>query len=235
MPGRIDVHCHLLPCIDDGCADYDDSLACARMMVAEGYTHAFCTPHIWPSLPHNTAPNIALRTEEFQAQLHDAGVPLTVFPGGELNLRPDILKTPPDQIVTYGLNRRFCLFDLWVDSLPSFFDPAVKRLQSLGLTVIVAHPERMRAVQDDPTIVEHFLELGLLLQGNLQCFSDPPESSTRRTAERLLREQRYFLLGSDTHTVDTLPIRLSGLHNAIKLAGEDAATELTIKNPAKLL
>ena len=51
ITGRIDVHSHLLPGLDDGCVSLDESLACARRLVAEGYTHSFCTPHIWPNLP----------------------------------------------------------------------------------------------------------------------------------------------------------------------------------------
>ncbi len=45
--GRIDVHSHLLPGIDDGCKTVEESIGCARVLVANGYTHAFCTPHIW--------------------------------------------------------------------------------------------------------------------------------------------------------------------------------------------
>src|SRR4051794_15107533 len=56
--GRIDVHSHLLPGVDDGCASIEDSIACAARMVAAGYTHSFCTPHVWPDLPHNNAGTI---------------------------------------------------------------------------------------------------------------------------------------------------------------------------------
>ena len=48
--GRIDVHSHLLPNVDDGCSSLAESLECARRMVQAGYTHCFCTPHYWPSL-----------------------------------------------------------------------------------------------------------------------------------------------------------------------------------------
>jgi protein-tyrosine phosphatase len=235
MMARIDVHSHLLPGVDDGCNDYNDSLACARMLVDAGYTHAFCTPHIWPSFPKNTIPNITKYTEALQMRLNQAGILLTVMAGGELSLRPEILKTPAEDIVTYGMNRRYCLFDLWADRLPSFFDPGVRYLQSLGLTPILAHPERMRAVQDDPKLIEHFLGLGLQIQGNLQCFSDPPDAPTRRTAERFLFEDRYHMLGSDTHNYQTLPMRMQGLSRVTELVGEKIVKKLTIENPQALI
>ena len=233
--GRIDVHSHLLPAIDDGCPTLQDSLACARELVALGYTHSFCTPHIWPNLPNNTIPNIAAHTRNLQAELDRAQIPLRLIPGGEINLRPDLPSTVADALVTYASIRKFVLVDMWADEIPAFFAPTVKWLQSLGTTVVLAHPERMRAVQSDPTRVELFAELGLLLQGNLQCFGDPPDWPTRRVGERFLLDGRYFMLGTDLHNLATLPVRVRGLHRVIELVGEAAVNRLTIENPRQLL
>jgi protein-tyrosine phosphatase len=130
---------------------------------------------------------------------------------------------------------RHCLFDIWVDRLPPFFWEVIEWLQSLKLTVIIAHPERMRAVQDDPELADDFAERGLLMQGNLQCFGDPPHADTRRIAEQFLREGRYFMLGSDLHNLAGLPIRFNGLARAIELVGEAEVWRLTRDNPSKLL
>ena len=235
FPGRIDVHSHLLPGVDDGCRTVEESIDCARRMVAAGYTHSFCTPHIWPNLPHNRIDNITRRVARLQALLSEAGVPLRLYPGGELNMRPDTPETPPDELVTYGMARRFLLIDLWADRLPPFFAPVVRWLQSHGLKVILAHPERMRAVQDQPDLIDHFRELGVLLQCNLQCLGDPPEAATRLVAERALLDNKYFLLGSDLHNLPSLPIRLNGLRRAIELIGEAGVSQLTIDNPRQLL
>ena len=116
--GRIDVHSHLIPGVDDGCATLEESFACARALVRAGYTHCFCTPHIWPNLAHNTVSGIVERTTHLQKALEDAEIPLRVLPGGELNLRPDIDQTPPKDVPTYGMNHRYCLFDLWAESSP---------------------------------------------------------------------------------------------------------------------
>src|SRR5881628_2751945 len=109
MPGLIDVHSHLLPGVDDGCGTIAESIACARGLVSAGYTHAFCTPHIWPSLPHNNVREIPQRTKELQNALDESDVALRLLPGGELNLRSQTLQTPPDEVLTYGLAERFCL------------------------------------------------------------------------------------------------------------------------------
>ena len=117
--GRIDVHSHLLPGVDDGCATVDESLQCARMLVEFGYTHAFCTPHIWPSLPGNTVTTISAGVESLQHALDQQRIPLRVLPGGEIGLLamwPALETFADDQIVTYSLAGRFVLFDFWAAS-----------------------------------------------------------------------------------------------------------------------
>lgn len=232
---RIDVHSHLLPGMDDGCPTIEESLACAQKLVAAEYTHVFCTPHIWSNLPDNTVDQITRRVGLLQTALDEAHIPLRLLPGGEMNLRPEIIRTPPDQVPSYGMARRYCLFDLWADRIPPFFWGAVEWLQSLGLKVILAHPERMRAVQDEPELVDAFARAGLLLQGNLQCLADPPYSHTRLVAEHFLREGHYFLLGTDLHNLAGLPIRLRGLERAIELVGESAVHRLTEEHPLELV
>src|SRR5947209_19694596 len=101
--GRIDVHSHLLPGIDDGCRSVEESLRCARRMVAAGYTHSFVTPHIWPGLPANTIANITALTQRLQAALDRGDIPLRLIPGGELNLSPTLAQTPREELITYGM------------------------------------------------------------------------------------------------------------------------------------
>lgn len=235
MTGRIDVHSHLLPGIDDGCANLEESLLCARELVAAGYTHSFCTPHIWPSLPNNTVAHIVQWTASLQKSFDKAKIPLKLIPGGELNLRPELAELSLDEMPTFGMSKKYLLADLWAERLPTWFEPTIRAIQAQGATVILAHPERMRAIQDQPSLARELRDMGLLLQGNLQCLGDPPETHTRRTIERFLRDQHYFMLGSDLHNLKSLPLRLNGLQRAIELMGEDKIAELTIANPSKLL
>ena len=100
-------------------------------------------------------------------------IPCTLIPGGELNMTDATARLDFDDVVTYGMQKTHVLIDLWAESLPPFFEKSVKHLQSFGLTVILAHPERMRAVQGDPELADYFADLGLLLQCNLQCLGDP--------------------------------------------------------------
>ena len=231
--GRIDVHSHLLPGIDDGCKTVEESIACARELVANGYTHAFCTPHIWSTYKGVSRVSVPRWCAALERELAAAGVDLKLLPGGELNLYLGVEKLPPEDLVPLALGK-YMLVDLWAAELPPFFEPAIRWLHDMGLTVILAHPERMRAVQDQPDIVDYFSSLGVLLQGNLQCFSDKPGAPTRMCAERFLLEGKYFLLGSDSHNPQTMDIRMNGLARVIELVGEEAVATLTQIHPARL-
>lgn len=236
--GRIDVHAHLIPGVDDGCQSVEDALACARMFVEAGYTHAFCTPHVWPSLERNTGPNIGQWTRELQEAIDDAQIPLTLAPGGELNLEgcwPTAHELNPGDVVTYSLAGKYLLFDFWADTLPEYLFPGVEQMLSLGFIPIIAHPERIRVLQRDSSVVERLLKLGLLMQCNTWCLTDRVGTPTRDMSEAWLRAGRYFLLGTDCHNAYTLPIRFEGLRRAIEMVGESAVRELTVINPRKLL
>ena len=233
--GRIDVHAHLIPRVDDGCPDVGDSVACGRALAAAGYTHAVCTPHVWVNLPRSTVENVRRWTARLQGDYDAAGVGLTLVPGGEYNLTTVAVDRPADQFVTYNLGGRYVLFDFWADELPAAFEPAVRGLIDRGFELVLAHPERIAAFQHDPTLVDRVAAWGVRFQMNTWCLTAPESSPTRTTAERLLRDGRYFLFGTDTHNFAGMDVRLRGVELAIEMVGAAAVDELTRTNPAKLL
>jgi protein-tyrosine phosphatase len=232
--GRIDIHAHLLPGVDDGCQDIAESLACARRMVEAGFTDLVCTPHVWPNMPHNNPRDTPPRVAALQRELDRERVPLRLHVGGEINLR-DHTADDVKQLLTYQLGGRHVLIDFWFPELPDWFDRVIGQLQQSGLTVIIAHPERIECFQRNPEIIDALITRGVLLQANLQCLPDPVEKPTRLLAERWLRERRYTFLASDLHRLDTLQLRLDGLQRAIELLGDEEVDRLTRLNPRQVL
>jgi protein-tyrosine phosphatase len=234
MPGRIDVHAHLLPGLDDGSKSVEESIDMARMMAEAGYGTIVCTPHVWPHLTQHRPAFIAQQVQSLQAQLDEARIPIRLVPGGELYVELDIFSMPPDQIPTYANQGRHAIFDFWGNAWPEQIWIWVARLRSLGIEPIVAHPERVELLRDNPHLVEQLEREGLRLQGNLESLSGNLGPATLRLAERLLTEGRYFMLGSDLHRAATLPQRIEGLKHAIDLVGEARVDELTRTRPATL-
>src|SRR6185312_7016156 len=88
----IDLHCHILPGIDDGAADLSVSIAMARAQVADGVSVVACTPHILPGLYANSGPQIRSCTQHLQQILKNEGIPLQLVPGADNHIVPDFVE-----------------------------------------------------------------------------------------------------------------------------------------------
>ena len=239
--GRIDVHTHLLPAIDDGCTSVNASLQCARILVENGYTHAFCTPHIWPNLPENNVATIPARVAQLQAHLDRNEIPLQLLTGGELNIQslwPGLRIWQREQIPTFALAGRYVLFDFWARSLrdcrEALFE-GTKHLHSLDLEPILAHPERIAAIQENPDVIDELRDAGVLFQMNLWCLTEPTDSPVYQNAMRLLKDGRYFMFGTDCHNPESLPRSIEGLAIARSIVGDAILDIMTKSNPRRLL
>src|SRR5215212_6958657 len=91
VPRLIDLHCHLLPGIDDGAKDQAEALEMARIAAAEGITTIACTPHILPGVYDNSGPSIREATNRLQRLLHNASIPITLVVGADTHIAPAIL------------------------------------------------------------------------------------------------------------------------------------------------
>jgi protein-tyrosine phosphatase len=237
---RIDVHCHFLPSLDDGCQSLGESLECLRLMAEAGYSRVFCTPHYgageFGDMPHA---EIAGRVAQLQEQARVAGMGIELRPGGELRLTPHIAENLPEEkggpgVPTYGHRGKYVLTDLWEEKWPAWANRAVQWLQKRGLTVIVAHPERMPALRDRPESIDEIAALGVLFQGNLGPIAGADSPKVVALARRFLTEGRYFMVGTDGHRTSHLPQRLAGLKVVEELVGSAKLHELTVENPSRL-
>ena len=100
----IDVHCHLLPGIDDGPDTMEQALDLARLAANNGITHSVVTPHIHPGRWENSREIIRDRLEEFKEAVDNAGIPLKLGYAAEVRLGPEVLQlVDQDKIPYYGV------------------------------------------------------------------------------------------------------------------------------------
>ena len=240
---RIDVHNHFLPNLDDGCQSLPESLACLRMMAGAGYSRIFCTPHCGAiEFSELTPAEIAERVGTLQGHADAAGIPLQLKPGGEVRLSADLETALPrgengaEQgiVPTFGNAGKYVLADTWEPDWPPWAARAVQWLQSQGLMVILAHPERMGWLRERPERINDLAALGVLFQGNLGPLGGGDSADVVALSRRYLLEGRYFLVGTDAHRPSHMGARLAGLRVIEQLAGPEKLEELTITHPARL-
>ncbi|HUO09227.1 MAG TPA: CpsB/CapC family capsule biosynthesis tyrosine phosphatase [Phycisphaerae bacterium] len=233
---RIDVHCHFLPDQDDGCEDLGESLECLRTMAAHGYNRVFCTPHCGSSdFTELTCEGVAERVRELQGHVTEAGIPIELRAGGELRLSPHLAEDLPRMgVPTYGHGGKYVLADLWEADWPVWATRGVEWLQKRGLTVIIAHPERMPVMRGNPGFIAELAKLGVLFQGNLGPIAGADSAGIVALAQRFLQDGRYFMVGTDGHRANHMEARLAGLKRVEELVGKEKLEELTVRNPGRL-
>lgn len=227
-PGRIDMHSHVLPGIDDGCATVEESLASIRRLIEHGYTASFCTPHCWPTLyPANTPTHIAIWVEALRQEIDKAGLDYTLYPGGELRLYPDAIAWMKQHGVPTLGGSRCVLCDFWEKKWPKWADTAFDWLLSNDYTPILAHPERSAGPKDYEKHLDHWASRGVVLQGNFQCFTGEAGYRADELVRRYMNEGRYTLLALDMHRPDTLPGRLDGIAVSAREFGAERIDAMT--------
>lgn len=235
--GRIDVHSHILPGIDDGCPSVSESLACIRQFIAAGYVGTICTPHVSARLyPRNTPQRIREWVAELQAVLAENEINYQLWPGGEVVMAPDNWNWfERDGFPTLG-NSRAILMDWWGPTWPEFADPFLDRLLAAGYQPILAHPERMKLpVPELHQLINSLTERGVWLQGNLNSLSGGEGSVSQELSRSWLQEGRYHILASDSHHPERLVGRFAGLQAAIDLVGDEQITELIARRTGELV
>lgn len=201
----IDLHCHLLPGIDDGAPDLATSLEMARIAVADGITTIACTPHIYPGLYENTAAGIRAAIQALQAELDQAGIALRLVEGADIHLTPDLLAgLRADYLPT--LNRtRYLLLEPPHHVAPPRFEEQVFNLLANGYVPLITHPERLTWIEDNYPIFLRIARAGAWLQVTAGALTGRFGKRPRYWSQRLIDEGPVHIIASDAHSVHRRP------------------------------
>jgi protein-tyrosine phosphatase len=207
----LDLHCHILPGVDDGAASLDEALAMARFCVRDGITHIVATPHCHRHcrlLRRDVLPHVARLNEE----LAKAGVALVVLAGSEIQVTDTTAyrrEFEADLYCHLGDGHTFTLLEFsWHGELyPPDAPELVGWLRRQGMTPIVAHPERQRFFADDPRRLRALVGAGAWLQITVDSLLGNHGRDPAASGEELLRAYPDAVLATDAHNLR----RCSGL------------------------
>ncbi len=231
----VDIHCHLLPGIDDGAKDWDESLAMARLAVDDGTTTIVATPHQLGSFGHNHGDEIRRLVSELQQRLDDQNVELKVLPGADVRIEPGMVeRIVRGEALTLGDHRRHVLLEL-PHELYLPLQPVLDELSRRKMVGILSHPERNQGIQREPAVLAAIVEAGCLLQitaGSLCGTFGPP---CQQLSEWLLAEGLVHFVASDAHGQRSRrPLLRRAFTRVMELADEPTAIDLCSRNPARV-
>ncbi|MEW6118078.1 MAG: CpsB/CapC family capsule biosynthesis tyrosine phosphatase [Nitrospirota bacterium] len=229
----IDIHCHILPGIDDGPSDISESLEMASIAVRNGITTLIATPHV-PYLSDVVCSPARIRegVATLNRALKEKGIPLTVLPGADVNIL-----LPPAAMADYTLNGTgYLLIEFPHTHLPMNAKEVLFNIVLKGLRPIITHPERNGSVIRNPEQIMDLINTTALVQITAGSLSGDFGPDVKACADYLLRRGVVSFIATDGHAPDWRPPLLSeGLRAAAEIIGMDRAREMVTKNPEAVL
>jgi protein-tyrosine phosphatase len=235
----IDLHCHLLPGIDDGPDTLEQSLELCRIAVADGISHAVVTPHIHPGRWENTRASIQQQCQALQEALADSNIPLQLGFAAEVRLTDQIMQQIADnEIPFYGEvdGYRIMLLEFPHGQMIPGSEKLARWLLNQGIRPMIAHPERNKQLMKDAAQLEPFLELGCWLQITAGSVIGGFGEKAQAIALQLLEDDAVTVLASDGHNNKA---RRPGFQQAfdyvVQHYGKDRAWRLMQHTPATIV
>jgi len=231
--GFVDIHCHLLPGIDDGSPDDQTSLAMARMAVADGTRTIVVTPHQLGNFAQNRGERIRQLTAEFRQTISEHNLPLEILPGADVRIEDNLMgQITSGEVLTLGDHRRHVLLEL-PHELYFPLEGVLTELNRRGMTGILSHPERNLGLLRDPDLLPSLVDAGCLMQVTAGSLLGTFGPHSQQLAEWMLGRGLVHFVASDAHGVRSRrPLLGRAFERVASLVNQDTATALCSTNPA---
>ena len=232
----IDLHCHILPGIDDGAAELSVSLEMARAFVADGVSVVACTPHILPGLYHNSGPQIRQATAQLQQIFDREGIPLRLVTGADNHIVPSFVADLRSGHLLSLADSRYVLVEPPHHVAPPRLEDLFFNILVAGYVPILTHPERLSWIKSHYQAIQRLVQAGVWIQLTAGSLAGLFGRNARYWAERMLDEGCVHILATDAHDVNRRPPNLSlGRELASKRVGSDEAEHMVLTRPLGIL
>jgi protein-tyrosine phosphatase len=225
----IDLHCHILPAVDDGAKSWEVSVAMCEMARADGIEHIVATPHANDSCFYDR-PYLQNLLEELAKRV--SGAPRFSL-GCDFHFSYENISEALERPGKFTIGETpYLLVEFSDYSLPPTIDENLAKLINIGLKPIITHPERNPLVQRKRERVLDRIHGGCLIQVTGSALTGRWGRTAQATAEWLFEKQAVHILASDGHDLDSRkPCLKKAREAAVAIAGELVADSLVTLNP----
>lgn len=235
----IDIHCHLLPGIDDGPQTLEEALLLAQALAADGVEHVVCTPHVFPGRYPNLNANIQESFDQFVPQLRAAGIDLSLSWAGEVRLTPEVLALNQKGLVPLlgesASGKTVMLLEMPDAQVPVGTEQFIERLQRLNIKPVIAHPERNRGVMDNVERLRDLVAMGCYMQLTAGSLTGHFGDRAQRTAQKMMDAGWVHSVASDAHNLGARRPRMTEARDWLQQHyGAAVARQLTFLGPSVL-
>ena len=234
----IDLHCHILPGVDDGSDSADTSCRMAAMAADSGVRYIVATPHCNTRDPRKNYRSVDLieAYKALQEELDFWNIPIKILPGAEILVRGNFAELlESDRLMTLN-GSRYLLTEFYFDESPRVMTEQLLLAERWGLVPVIAHPERYFCVQDDPALVEPWVDRGWVLQLNKGSILGDLGERAYDVASLLLRRGLAAVIASDAHHYRYRTTAAGPLLELLELRFPDLdPLELLQRNPMRIV
>ena len=234
----IDLHCHILPGLDDGSQDLEESLTMAAMAVKDGVETIVATPHSLDGLYTNSREDILEGVEELTRALAAKRIKLRILPGADVHLAPGLARKLRDgQAVTVNDTGKYVLLELPPQVIPAEVKDEIFALHLTGIIPIITHPERHPAVQRDLDSLRELISMGALCQVTAMSITGEFGLPVMNCAHAMLDRRMVHVIASDAHSTKSRPPLLWRAVEAAAdvLGSDDEAEDMVTRIPAAII
>lgn len=234
----VDLHCHILPGVDDGADSLDVSCEMAALAADCGVDTIVATPHCNTrnELKNYRSQSLIDRSRSLQAALDRYHIPVRILPGAEVLVRGDMPQLLADNCFQPIARSKYLLTEFYFDELPEVMDRELARIAAAGFIPVVAHPERYFAVGDNPEIVRRWYNRGYIIQINKGSLLGRLTEDAYDTAYYLLENHLADVVASDAHHYTSRTPDMSELCVRLEEQCDEDYTRLLVEdNPRRII
>lgn len=233
----IDLHAHILPGLDDGANDLDESLAMCVVAAGDGITTIVATPHTGNGNYDNAPERVVAAVNELNSHLREKSIPVEILPGADIYVHEHLDTLIKNrEVLTINDNMHYVMVEFPRHVIPPNYIEWLFRLTLAGFIPVLTHPERNTAVQEQTDIVRDWVEKGGLVQLTAMSLTGAFGPGTRKCSEELLKYNLVHVIASDAHSSQRRPPVLSeAVTIAASLVGPDYAGKLVEEYPAAII
>lgn len=232
----IDIHCHIMPGVDDGSPDMATSLEMLRIADKNGITHLILTPHHKP-MHHNVSPehNVVYR-KKLQEAAKEAGIKAKLFSGNEIYYSDETMEELIEGKICSLAGSDYVLVEFHPTNPYKAIQNAISRVQAAGFIPIIAHVERYSDIVSHPARVKDLIEMGSFIQVNASSIMGKYGFGISHFTKKLLKEELVHFVASDAHDTGRRAPNLLDCRNYVERKyGEDYGKKLFFTNPANVI
>jgi protein-tyrosine phosphatase len=234
-PQFVDIHCHLLPGVDDGARTLEESLAMARMAVDDGIGTIVATPHQLGNFAQNRGDELRRRVTSLQQALEAEHIPLNVLAGADVRIEAGLSEGLRNgDVLSLADRRKHVLLEL-PHELYLPLEPVLDDLARLRMVGILSHPERNQGLLRRPDLLPPLVERGCLMQVTAGSLCGTFGPAPQKLAEQMLADGLVHFVATDAHGVRSRrPLMRRAFERVAELTDSETALDLCCHNPAQV-